>query len=441
MRAKVVHLCSGIRSSFWFLPALINLSVILLSRLTIFFDSHLAAQISGRWFVFSADAEAVRDVLSTIASSTITVTGVVFSITVVVLTLAASQLSPLLLRNFTRDTGNQFVLGFFIATYLYNLLILLSIRDGKNNGFIPYLSVTIGVFMAVFSLAVLIYFIHHMTVSIQGDYVVGLAGKDLEKVIAGLPDNRRPDENDGRRQIKRAQEQADEIRRGPFPVVSSGQSGYIQSIDIADLLKTAEQNDTVFLLEHRPGEYVLPATVFVTSPSAEKAKKKTIQNIKDCFVIGSQRTPEQDIEFAINQLVDVALHALSPSLNNTFTALTCIDRLSSALQEFSGKADTPPYVFDKKGRLRLIVKQVSFQGASDAAFNQIRQSGCDKPAVTIRLLERIRDVIVGIRNASHKKTLFAHASVIRDTGYRSAPARRDRRDIAERYRAILQATR
>lgn len=171
--ARLANLWESLRTSYWFVPTLMTAGGVALS----FASVHLDERVNYKWvrtvgWIWAGGAEGARQVLSTIAGSMITVAGVAFSITIVALTLASNQFGPRLLRNFVRDAGNQIVLGTFIATFVYCLLVLRTVRGEDDTEFVPYVSVTLGVAFALTSLGVLIYFIHHVAISIQAENLI-----------------------------------------------------------------------------------------------------------------------------------------------------------------------------------------------------------------------------------------------------------------------------
>jgi len=248
----------------------------------------------------------------------ITVAGVAFSITIVALTLASSQFGPRLLRNFMRDTGNQIVLGTFIATFIYCLLVLRSVYSVGGHDFVPGISVTFAIALAVANVGALIYFIHHVSTSIHADRVIAAVYNELSEHIQRL-----------------------------FP---------------EELLKIAEEHDMLIDLQFRPGEFIVVGTALAKVKSAEHLKENLVEQIASSFILGPQRTPEQDAEFAIHQLVEVAIRALSPGINDPFTAITCIDHLGSALCILTGRVFPSPYRYDEEGNLRFIAKPLTFEG-------------------------------------------------------------------------------
>ena len=170
-----------LRSSFWFLPAIMACGAVLLAHGTVALDETGAVRggVEVPSWVYSGGAQGASTLLGAIAGSMITIAGVVFSMTLVALSIASSQLGPRLLQGFMRDATNQVVLGTFVSTFLYCLLVLRTIRREIEVAFVPHMSVTLGVLLAVASVAVLIYFIHHVSVSIQADEVIARVCREL----------------------------------------------------------------------------------------------------------------------------------------------------------------------------------------------------------------------------------------------------------------------
>ena len=243
MKKKILNFWENIRTSFWFLPVLMSLLAFLFSGVSIFYDEHiLHVETLPRWLFYKGDLEGARTLLSTIAGSMINVAGVTFSITIVVLTLASSQLGSRLLRNFMRDTGNQVVLGTFISTYLYCLFVLRSIGGPAGERFIPHISLTLVMVMAVVSLGVLIYFIHHISISIQADHVIALVCADIENVFRG----RFSKCNDTFKRERSSAIPAESYEQGrkkySFWIK---QSGYIKDIDIEAVFSFSKEVDGI----------------------------------------------------------------------------------------------------------------------------------------------------------------------------------------------------
>ncbi len=415
-------------------------AAIALAFATVALDEALSNQwLQARGWVYTGGAEGASLVLGTIAGSMITIAGVVFSMTLVALSLASSQLGPRLLRNFMRDTANQMVLGTFIATFLYCLLVLRTIRRVDEIAFVPHLSVTIGVLFALASIGVLIYFIHHVSVSIQADEVVARVGNELIQVIDGLFP-----QQFGRGEPLPEAEACDArlpeaFEREARPVGATG-DGYLQRIDADTLMSLAEQEDVLFRVERRPGHYVVMGSPLATVWPGDRVTEKLAARVNSAFVVGSQRTPVQDVEFAVLQLVEIAVRALSPGINDPFTAVACVDRLGSALCRLAEREMPSPYRFDGQGRLRMVAPAVTFPGIVDAAFDQIRQSARSSAAVTIRLLETIAVIAAAAQRPEDRAALRRHAEMIARGAREELPEGEDRRAVEARYEAASLAT-
>lgn len=379
--------------------------------------------------IYKGGPEGARAVLSTVAGSMISVTGITFSITIVALTLASSQFGPRLLRNFMRDTGNQFVLGVFLATFVYCLMVLRRVQGTEESMFVPHLSVTIGIILALGSLAVLIYFIHHVAQSIQAESVIAAVGRDLDTAIEesfpeligkGVPadGNQKP--------IDFPPESREEA------TVRSVRSGYIQAIESDGLLRVAIDHDLVVRLNYKPGDYVFNGSPLVQVWSPSKMDDKVGEKIRNVFILGNHRSGEQDPEYAAHQLVEIAIRALSPGINDTFTAINCIDRLGASLSVLAGRVMPSGCRYDEKSNLRVVTDVDTFRGILNAAFDQIRQNGRGNAAVTIRLLEIIREISFHIRLASHRSSLLRQAEMI-ERGSKTLPEQEDREDVRRMF--------
>jgi uncharacterized membrane protein len=436
--AQVLSAWESTRTSYWFVPSLLAASALALSFLMLEVD----ARVSDRWirqafWFYTGSPEGARSVLSTIASSMITVAGAVFSIMIVAMTLASNQFGPRLLRNFMRDVSNQIVLGTFVATFLYCLLVLRTVHGPSETGpaFIPHASMVVAVLLALAGLGVLIYFIHHAAASIQAPNVIGAVARDLHAAIDELYPQRAGEgavgpDPPGRSPIpERFDEDAAEIR--------AEEGGYVEFIQIDDIMAEAAARDLVLRLEHRPGQYVQADDVIMRAWPRDRASQDACRTLRQTFTISDQRTLAQDAEFAMDQLVEIAARALSPGMNDPFTAMQCVDRLGEALSHLARRVIPSPYRLDGAGRLRVIAYPVQFCDFVDAAFNQIRQDSARSLAVMIRLLEAIGRVGRQATGAD-RACLSEHARMVYEQALGAATADRDRRKVEERYRAVAR---
>ena len=436
MKIRLLNLWESLRTSFWFIPAVMTFLAIALSFLTVFIDRRIGPDTNIFGFLYSGGPEGARLVLSTIAGSMITVAGVIFSITIVALTLASSQFGPRLLRNFMHDTGNQVVLGTFIATFAYCLLVLRAVHTVEGEDFVPSISVAVALVLALAGIAVLIYFIHHVSALMQAEQVISAVSRDLEEKIRRLfPEEA---EDGAERDVKG--EARLRIAEDSHPVstdIPAARSGYLQAIDHHGLREIAGENDLLVTLPLRPGDFAAEGSTLVTVKSSEALEEGLAQHMANAVILGPQRTPEQDAEFAVHQLVEVAIRALSPGINDPYTAISCIDRLGSALCFLCGSEFPSPYRYDDEGNLRVLLKPVTFTGIMNAAFDQIRQYGRKSVAVTIRLLETLRMIAAQARTHEQREAILRQAEMVRRSSREALHEENDILDVMQRYQAVV----
>lgn len=435
MKTRVLSLLDRLRSSYWFVPSLMAATAVAAALGTIRLDQVMEAPwVTNIGFVYTGGAEGARSLLSTVASSMITVAGVVFSITIVALSLAATQFGPRLLRNFMRDRSAQVVLGTFIATFIYCVLVLRTVRgEDGGRGFLPHISVTIAVALSLASLGVLIYFIHHVASLINVAQVAHGVRCDLDQAIDRLFPDR----------LGHGSADEPEEAEPPEPppgsrMVNARESGYVQVIDSEEVLRLARERGVVVQILHRPGHFVIagrPLFALWPGPPVDEALEGALC---DATVVGIQRTLTQDMEFAIDQLVEVAVRALSPGLNDPFTAITCIDHLGAALCRLAGRRLPSARRCGEDGALRVVAQPLTFDGALRASFSQIRQYGRGSVAVMLRLLETLARVAGCARRPADRAALLRQVhAVAREAAAEVTAA--DRGDVAARCAAALRA--
>lgn len=426
---RIRNLWDTLSSTLWFLPAVMTLASIALAVATVALDRSMALEHAW-FFLYSGGPEGARSVLSTTAGSMITVAGIAFSTTMVALSFASSELGPRLLRNFMRDRGNQSVLGTFIATFVYCVLVLRTV-SGEPAEFVPHVGVTVGLLLALASLGVLIYFIHHAALSLQADYVIGIVALELDRAIEHLyPDTMGRDADPAR--IDEFAEREKGLRSEDTATVALENSGYLHTVDVDKMMRLATKCDLVVRILARPGRYIhdgIPVVEIWPANAADDAIRKAVS---DSFAIGRTRTAQQDVEFAINQLVEVAVRALSPGVNDPFTAITCTDRLVTAILHLMRREFPSRFRVDEEGALRGITDQPDFADLCDSAFHQIRQSGANLPAVIIHLLDSLNLLLREARTLEHRRALERHIDLVRRAGIREADEPSDRDDIRER---------
>lgn len=390
-------------------------------------------------WVHSGSADAARQVLIGIAAAVITVTGVVFSITILALTLASQQFGPRMLRNFVRDIGTQVTLGVFVGTFAYAVLALGSIAPGPRGDFVPSLSVTMALGLLLVDLALLIYFIHHIARSIQLPDVIARIARDLSRSIevefpehrAAAPDGPRPGPSLGELRTHLDREGA------PVRAVASG---YLQFVGYEELIAIAEENDAVIRLAHRPGHFVIASRPLATVWPGTAAPSVAL-GLARAHVTGPHRTLAQDPVFAIDQLVEIAIRALSPAVNDTFTALTCIDWLADGLCKISERLSAESVHAGRFGWIRLIEPGSSYARIVNRAFDKIRQAGRGMPAVAIRQMDSIARILPSTRTPHQRHVLVRQAGMILASSEDAITVAEDRADVRRRFEAVVLTAR
>ncbi|MBT1073983.1 DUF2254 domain-containing protein [Geobacter grbiciae] len=439
MKTRIFNLWYSFRSSYWFVPAVMAALAIALAIGTTTLDEALPPDVANRLgWLYSGGPEGARTLLSTVAGSMITTAGVVFSITIVVLSLTSSPFGPRLLGNFMRDTGTQVVLGTFVATFIYCLLILRVVRGTDQESFVPHLSVTFTYLLALMSTIVLIYFVHHVASSIQADSIITAVYRDLEATI----DRLFPEQQEHGLKELGPKEVAEALparfEEEGWPVAADG-SGYLQAIDLEGLSSFARDHDLILRVHCHAGEFVAEGATLVTAWPREHWDETLVKKVNDAFIRGRQRTNEQDMEYAVKQLVEVALRALSPGINDPFTAMTCIDWLGVAVGRSAQRKFPSPLRYDEKGSLRLAVVPITFEEIVNAAFGQIRHAASFHLPVFLRLLEAITAVAPHIRTDEHRAVLDHHAVLVARTGREAVQVKDDREAIDACYERTRHA--
>ena len=434
MKARLHTLWEKVHTSFWFVPGLVIGAAVSLGAFTLHLDRQTdEAYINSFPLVFHDGVEGARTLLSAVAASMITVTGVTFSVMIVAFTLASSQFTPRLLRNFMRDVGNQVVLGIFIATFSYCLWIL-RVVGGPTGAFIPRISVTCAFALTIVSIAALVYFIHHAASLIQAQGIIATIGIELDRALDPLyPEGIGVSPGAGQHQELPADFAAGAVE------VCAERSDYVEAIDGDGLIALAMKHDLLVQLAHRPGDFAVEGEIIARAYPRDRVTAELLQSIKDAVVFGPQRTQTQDPEFVLGELVEIAVRALSPGINDPATAVLCVDRLSAALARVAARPIPSRHRYGPDGRLRIVAKHYGFRGLVEAAFNPIRQYGRKSVAVTIRLLEAIQRVALHVHRAEDRETLLRQARIIERGSAEGDFDRADREDVQKRFRKVLEA--
>jgi len=442
MSNKLLNLWHHLRATFWFLPSLMVLAAMVIAVGLLRIDAALSIEEFGplQPLVFSGGTQASRGLLSTIASSMLTVAGTTFSITIAVLTLTASNYGPRLLRTFMQDRGNQFVLGTFVATFVYCVLVLRSVQDVEDVRFVPHLSTTFAVVLAILGVGVLIYFIHHIAISIQVASIVAELGDELQATIDRIFPDRFGHAAAEHNDMHGARDVPSEFAQRSVPIPAAC-SGYVQTIDAAALLRLTHTHDLVVNVTHRPGQFVVAGNPLLRAWPPERITQAMHKHVADAFVVGKQRTVTQDIEFGVLQLVEIAVRALSPSLNDPYTAVNSLDQLSVALCHLAERDLPERYRYDEQHRLRVIATPITLEHVFDVAFDQIRMNGNQFVMVLTTLLDVIAVVAARVQTGAACAALRDHAHLVERSGHDGITDDHDRAKVAAHWEATMHVIR
>ncbi|MFO7939704.1 MAG: DUF2254 domain-containing protein [Bacteroidales bacterium] len=432
IKTRISYIWQLLISSFWFIPSALVLLSIVLASFLLYLDTNIVYQPSGflRLF-FTGDADSARTILSTTAGAMIGVAGTVFSITLVALTLASSQFGPRLLQNFMHDKLNQVVLGTYIATFIYCLLILRTVKSEAETPFVPNLSVLFTLLLCIANILLLVVFIHHISISIQADQVIANINKYLHTHIKTLFPEELGEEPDTSLTSKEL-----ENYRKTFShttQIRAANSGYLQAVDNSWLMQTAKTENLFIQMPIKPGDFLVQEQVLAEVYSKDDLSDTTHLVIQKAFILGSKRTATQDAEFAIHQLVEIAARALSPGINDPYTAITCIDNLSAIMCHLTKTRFPSSQRFDAEGELRVETHPLTFSGMMDAAFNPIRQYSEKNPAVVIRMMEALSRIARFSKKPNQQESIQRHVNMLYNSAQDSLKERNDFQDLKKRY--------
>ncbi len=381
---KLQAIREQLRTSLWFVPALFAVAAALVAAGTLAVDSRLSRD-AGFFFLYGGTAEGARSVLSTIAQSMLTFTGLVFTITMLVLQLASSQLSPRVMRTFLRDRANQVVLGLFVATFVFTLVVLRDVRtpiDG-DAGFVPGLSIWVAFALLLASVGAFIYYIDHMAHAIRASTVVRNIASETEAAIERLyPD---PVELDA------THEEGSGSRPATDELVSAAHAGVLVGIDEQRLLAQAGEGDRYLELIPPIGDFVPSGAPLLRLGG--RWDREAVGRVVDALAFGEERTLAQDPAFGFRQLVDVAIRALSPGTNDPTTAVQGLDRLHELLRRLAGRAIPSPRRKDDSAHVRLLLPRPDWDDYVGLAIDEIRLAGQGQVQIARRLAFLLADLL------------------------------------------------
>jgi len=417
-----------VHSSLWFVPTFVILGLMLLALGLVELDRQAGDTLRQYWpRLLAVEAEGARNLLSAIAGSMATIAGVTFSITMVALTLASAQYTSRVLRNFMRDRGNQVVLGIFIGIFLYCLLVLRTIT-GEPDPFVPACAVLGSVLLSVSGSGAFIYFIHHISSTIQAaEMAQAITHETLHMIDKYFPD-----------------EAAEGGVREPHPdpvatawhPVPTRQWGTIQTVAEHQLLAWACAHDAIVRMEHKPGDFVGMDETLLSVAMARPPDEAMIAALNGAYGIDAFRTLDQDPAFGIRQLADMALKALSPGINDSTTAETCLDHIGVILACCARRNLEPRNRYGKDGKLRVLSIGLDFGQLAGFAFRQVAENAQGNTAVLLRILDTICKVGQACAGSAQRGALLQQAEITGEIGLRSAKSEAAKEDLGARLRVL-----
>ncbi len=414
VRGWFLRFADRLSASYWFIPSVMAFLAVVLATALVLLDAYTGSawmdHVPG---LYQAHAEGARQMLSAIGGSMITVAGTVFSVTIVAIVYASGQYGPRLLTNFMKDRGNQVTLGTFIATFLYCLVVLRTIRSANESGgysFVPDIALLVAVALALCSIAVLIFFIHHVPSRIHINSVIEAVGHRLLKEIdhqfprfIGDP----PDEKGKREAAARMPAifmgDVDDAVANRLTAIPTHKTGYIDYVDDEALISEARAADLVLKLQYQPGDFTHKGRTLVEAWPPGRCDEKVASALRSCFSISASRSALQDLRFLIDELVEIAARALSPGVNDPFTAVTCLDWLGAALSDLIDR-DMPSHLrVDNDGALRIIAHPQSFAGFLQRSFGALAQYVAGDMIAALRYLEVLGSVALDCAEAKEDR--------------------------------------
>jgi uncharacterized membrane protein len=363
--------------------------------------------------------DSARAVLTVIAGAMITAASIVYSLSLLIRTIAIGTLGPRLIETYDKVHVNRITLGLQLFSFVYSLTVLYGIGNIVDN---RTLSVAIGVVIAIVALIFLVIFVHSVARQSHVDATVA----DIAETLRTRID----------RETTEGAEHGERPPEGKGTVVESPTSGYVQGINRERACEIAGAEQLVIAFEVRSGDYVMAGVPLMRVFSKKSPDDALTKKIAGTVTVGSQRIDTEDLRFHCLLLVEIALRALASGVNDPFTAVACIDNLGGVLARVDGRELTPDPVYDEEGKLRVVSRKLTFQDLADAIFHPLRQSGARVPTVAICLLERLRDLIEVTSDAEARKHLMHHADLIAAAARAGTTDKGDELAFKERLKEI-----
>ncbi|HVT11272.1 MAG TPA: DUF2254 domain-containing protein [Fimbriimonadaceae bacterium] len=393
------HIMYNLRGGFLVRPLIITLALGFVGAMLSFLEESIPSLSAGvpRWlFPSHSDSQVAQVILGGIATSVMTVVSIVFAILLMTLTLASMQFSPRIIVSFAKDRVTQWTLGIFLGTFTYCIAALPAAHTYPQR-FEPVLTVVGAMFLALMCVAWLLFFIHHISQAISVNHIVDRIAMETEEMIREMMPN---PASHSRLSILEAPH-----ARGDGTPLASDISGYVRYVDTNRLLALAKSHRFAIHVVRRVGHFVPAGVTLLTVTKAHKLTPELETELRSAFDIGPTRTLQQDVEFGILQIVDIALKAISPAVNDPTTAVSCVDQLCRILICFAGREPIEDGLYDPPGVLRVAVPWLGLERLVDSAFEQIRMYAKGDVAVSLRLLRALGDIGATVPERSTREVL------------------------------------
>lgn len=433
-RATARYRWDRLRVSFWFASALMALAAVLLAWAMYWLDSLIPNEaLANSRFILSGTVGELRATLLNIAGTVLATAGVVFTLLTLPLSTVAAQYGSRLLRVFLGDRTTQFVLGMFVGTFVYCIAGALSIPAAYVQPEAPQLTATLAVYLMLATFATLILLVQHVSTMLQAPNIAAAAGAELMNVVhAEIPDQ--VTGGDGQSSTEKgAPDTLMETEGYPARV---SKTGYLQYIDPETMLTLAQEKNLVIRLLRKPGHFVWHGAVVAQVWPPDRVDEQVAGQIRQAFQIGNVRTPTQDVGYAINQLVEMAVRAMSPAINDPFTAMTCLDYIGEGLALFVWQGEKCSHYYDREGRLRLVLEPATFEELLSGAFDMLRHASCDNATVLLQMLNVIDVIGREAQSPEARQELLRHVSLIQAESQAGDLIEQDRLAIGLRVQAL-----
>jgi uncharacterized membrane protein len=406
------HTWDRMSVNFLFIPGIMAVLAAMLALLMYWLDGQIPNESLNTYsFVVSGTVEESRGYLLNMGTVILTTAGVVFTLLTLPLSTVAAQYGSRLLRIFLGDRTTQFVLGIFVATFTYSIVAAIIIPSSQVNPEAPNITVTVGMYLLVVSFASLILLIQHISTMLQAPNIAAAAGVELEGVVN---EENRTEIRGGEYKRQTEKDLPDSIMETEPHLVVMNRTGYIKYIDLKSILPLAEKNDIVIRIVNKPGNFVRSGMVIARAWPADRIDAELDQDIRNTFHLGRQRTPTQDAEYAVNQLTEMAVRAMSPAINDPFTAITCLDHVGNGLAMFVRQDVITPNIYDRNGQLRLMYDPVTFDELLNAAFDMLRHASSDNASVLLHMLKTIDVISQDAKSPDARQSLLRHVTLIQE---------------------------